>query len=675
MGQETYYQNLKTVTRSQVGSPETTDHRVPGLTILAHPDVRRVGERTVLHGLTSGHDVLLSRGEETVFAQPGGGERRGLADPHMSRSPLKLTPILSGGIRLDLNTTRTRVAAGDGTVIAENRDFTAADVERGIVLVLAGRIALLLHLLDATPREAPAFGLVGESPAITAVRCEIERVADVDAAVLLRGATGTGKELVARGIHRASPRRARPFVAVNLGALLPSFAAVELFGAVKGAYSGADRQRDGCFVRAHGGTLLLDEIDEASPEVQVMLLRTLQDHVVQAVGAETAQELDVRIIAATDADLEAEIEAGRFSAPLLYRLLSGYEIRLPLLADRRDDVGRLLVHFLREELVALGEGWRLEEHGKKAPWLPAGLVARLAECPWPGNVRQLKSVARQLVIANRGEPQLRLTSGIEDLLKPSPATGAAASAGAPASPPSPTALPPPGDALETRSVLRTLLLFDLVDSTRLIDRLGDRRALELMSRHDRATRALLPEYDGYEVDKSDGFLLLFERPADAVGFALEYHEMTRELSEELGVPVAARAGICLGEVFVRHNSPEEIARGAKSLEVEGLSKPAAARLMSLASRRQTLVTRSVFDLVRQVARGDHPLADAAIRWSRHGKYRLKGMETRVEVCEIGIDGTAPFTKPAGARSAERVEEASGGKDRRSEEDDDSAGVL
>ena len=385
-----------------------------------------------------------------------------------------------------------------------------------------------------------------------------------------------------------------------------------------------------------------------------MLLRTLQDHVVQPVGSETTVEVDVRIIAATDSHLEAEIEAGRFRAPLLYRLLSGYEIRLPALADRRDDVARLLLYFLREELVPLGEVWRMEDKGAKAPWLPADLVARLTESPWPGNVRQLKNVAKQLVIANRGESQLRLTPRIQELLEPSPIAIASPDR-TPATPsPTPAVLPTPDGESEARPVLRTILYLDLIDSTRLVDQLGDRRAFAVTSRHDRAVRALLPEYDGYEIDKSDGFQLLFERPVDAVGFALEYHETTRELSEELGVEVNARAGIFLGEVFVRRNSPEEVARGAKPLEIEGFSRPMAARLMALADRRQTLITRSVFDLARQAARGDHPLADPTIRWSCHGEYRLSGLKKRVEVCEVGIDGTAPFTTPESPGSAQKA---------------------
>ena len=140
-----------------------------------------------------------------------------------------------------------------------------------------------------------------------------------------------------------------------------------------------------------------------------------------------------------------------------------------------------------------------------------------------------------------------------------------------------------------RVVLKTLLLTDLVASTRLVESLGDQRAAAVMALHDRTARGLLEEYGGHEIDKSDGFLLLFGRPADALGYALAYHDKLAELSEELGVELAARAGIHLGEVFVRSNSPAEVARGAKALEVEGVAKPMAARLVSLAGSRQTLL--------------------------------------------------------------------------------------
>src|SRR5262249_34932398 len=156
---------------------------------------------------------------------------------------------------------------------------------------------------------------------------------------------GTGKELVARAIHESGRRRGAVCLSVNMGAIPPSLATSELFGAVRGAYTGAVRDHLGYFQRAHGGTLFLDEIGETPPEVQVMLLRVLEPGEVQRVGSPQTQKVDVRLIAATDADLERALHEGRFRAPLLHRL-SGYEIYIPPLRERRDDFGRLLFHFL-----------------------------------------------------------------------------------------------------------------------------------------------------------------------------------------------------------------------------------------------------------------------------------------------------------------------------------------
>src|SRR5262249_36055632 len=149
----------------------------------------------------------------------------------------------------------------------------------------------------------------------------------------------------------------RPFLALNLGALPPSLAAAELFGATRGAFTGAEQARRGYFRRAHGGTLFLDEIGETPQEVQPLLLRGLESGEIQPLGSEERVHADVRIVAATDTDLEQAVATGRFRGPLLHRL-GGYAIRLPALRERRDDIGRLLVHFLRCELAALGEEHR-----------------------------------------------------------------------------------------------------------------------------------------------------------------------------------------------------------------------------------------------------------------------------------------------------------------------------
>ncbi|HEX6903089.1 MAG TPA: sigma 54-interacting transcriptional regulator [Thermoanaerobaculia bacterium] len=393
--------------------------RMPALTVLAHPDVRRVGERVLLPDLVSGRPAELSR-LEPRFAQPWGGPVRPLADPHLSRSPVRLIPIdETGAVRLASEGDRCRL---DLLGAASPGEVSAAELARGVVLLLAERVALLLHLLPPVlPRETERFGLVGESAAVVGLRREIRRVADLDTPVLLLGETGTGKELVAQAIHAAGPRRIRPCLALNLGAVPPSLAASELFGAARGAFTGADRRRAGFFERADSGTLFLDEIGEASPEVQVLLLRALESGEIQPVGAETAQRVDVRVVAATDADLEVAAVQGRFRAPLLHRL-RGYEIRLPPLRERRDDVGRLFVHFLRQELAAMGEERLLDDVGRQGePWLPARLVARLAEHDWPGNVRELRNVARRVAVGSHDAGRAELPDGTERAAAPAAA--------------------------------------------------------------------------------------------------------------------------------------------------------------------------------------------------------------------------------------------------------------
>jgi two-component system nitrogen regulation response regulator GlnG len=368
-----------------------------------------VGERVLLAGLPAGREEILSR-REPQFSAPGSGILRPLSDPFLSRRPLRLTSGPEpGSIVLDGREAGTAVTADGGPVEGE-RVFSAAEIERGVVLLLAHRVVLLLSPLDPVGQaNLPSFGLVGESAPMLLLRREIQRVAPLDVAVLLRGETGTGKELVAQALHQASPRRFRPFFAANMGAVPATLAAAELFGAARGAYTGSERKREGYFQRADSGTLFLDEVGETPPEVQVLLLRALETQEIQAVGSEELRRVDVRLIAATDTDLERAVQAGRFRAPLVHRL-AGYEIRVPSLRQRRDDFGRLFFHFIREELAGQGDASLLATPPEGRPWVPAGLVARLAELDWPGNVRQLRNAARQLVIAGRdaGEPGMWL---------------------------------------------------------------------------------------------------------------------------------------------------------------------------------------------------------------------------------------------------------------------------
>ena len=393
---------------------------VPGLTIQCHPQVERVGERAALLDLSSGRETLLSR-TEPEFSPPGELTPRPLAVPYLSRRPWLLRPAAGGGITLLRGDSPISLAA-DGEPVDGEAGFSAAEVDRGVVLLLADRVVLLLHRFRSVIDDSlPRYGLVGLSDSLLDLCRQIARVADLNVPVLLRGESGTGKELVAAALHRASSRRDRPFLALNMGALPASLAAAELFGATRGAYTGAEHARRGYFRRAHGGTLFLDEIGEASQEVQPLLLRALESGEIQPLGSEEPARVDVRIVAATDADLEQAVAAGRFRAPLLHRL-GGYAIRLPALRERRDDIGRLFFHFLREELAVVGEERRLADPGPNAqPWPPAAWVAHLAAAPWPRNVRQLRNVARSLAIESRGTgedaAETHLPSAIEDLLR------------------------------------------------------------------------------------------------------------------------------------------------------------------------------------------------------------------------------------------------------------------
>ncbi len=394
---------------------------IAALSIVSHPVPHRVGQRLLLLALAEGRSVALSRNEPD-FLHPQGGLAQPLADPFVSsRSPVVFSPGPEGSLRLEAGEGSKVSIAGEP--LRGTRMLSAQEVATGVPLELAERVVLLLHLASPVTRtRVEALGMVGNSLGLQRVRDDIEQVADLDVPVLIRGETGSGKELIAKALHQRSPRRDRPFISVNLGALPKEIAAAELFGAVKGAYSGAVKDREGLFRAAQGGTLFLDEVGEASSEVQVMLLRVLEEREMFPVGSSTAVPTDVRLLTATDAHLEKQIQEGRFKAPLLHRL-AGYEIRVPPLRERREDIGSLFLHFAREELEAIGEAQRLNvPEGTSELWLPASLASWLVRYPWPGNIRQLRNLTRRIIINNRGQPGgLELDPRLEQELAPPPA--------------------------------------------------------------------------------------------------------------------------------------------------------------------------------------------------------------------------------------------------------------
>ncbi len=384
----------------------------PCLTIVSHPSPMRAGERLVLGALLSVGAVAVSRvGPD--FVPPGATLGLPLADTFLSRKPLVFEGVGDGRVRLRVEPGGTQVWVEDAPLTG-SREFGPEELAVGVSLVLAERVVLLLHLTPASDGAgADDLGMVGHGAGMRRVREDVVRVADLKVPVLVRGETGSGKELVARAIHQRGPRRQGPFVSVNLGAIPKELAAAELFGARRGAYTGATQEREGFFRAAHGGTLFLDEVGEAPPEVQVMLLRVLETSEVYPVGGHSPVAVDVRLITATDADLEERIRQGVFKAPLLHRL-AGYEVQVPPLRERREDIGLLFQHFARQEAEALGDGHRLESRSSAAePWLPSALAVRLVRFGWPGNVRQLRNLARQLVIGSRGQGALKATPRLE----------------------------------------------------------------------------------------------------------------------------------------------------------------------------------------------------------------------------------------------------------------------
>ena len=383
-------------TTQQLSAADRSGDRRPvvALTILAHPDMGRVGERALLYDLAR-EPVRLSR-LAPAFAPATGGRGRPIDDSFTSRSPVTIRRDGEVGLRVE-------AAAGAGAVVAGQpldgaRAITDAELDGGVTIELGPRVAVLLHRHALATALPPAFDLVGDSDAIVAVRAAIARIAPLGLPVLIRGETGTGKELVARAIHAAS-RRTGPLVAVNVAAIPPSTASSALFGHVRGAFTGAVADLDGHFRDAEGGTLFLDEIGEIPLDVQATMLRAIESSEVQPVGAGRAVPVDVRLIAATDRDLEAAVGAGRFREALLHRL-AAFQLVVPPLRARRDDIARLLVGFLREDLAAAGRDRVLSEPDRRRPWLPAPVVAELVRGAWPGNVRQLRNVARQLAMAH-----------------------------------------------------------------------------------------------------------------------------------------------------------------------------------------------------------------------------------------------------------------------------------
>ncbi|MFO0931399.1 MAG: sigma 54-interacting transcriptional regulator [Planctomycetota bacterium] len=356
--------------------------------------------------LTDGEAVLVRDGDDPA-----------LRGPHAS--------LVTSPFRSTLAAPLATAEGVAGLVVLEARDagrFTEADLE--VVATVARQAGLALRTIGALStaraelRRATSAGatagaveILGASPAVRALIAQVDRAAPTDATVLVRGETGTGKELVARRLHAGSARRGGPFVALNCAAIVEGLVESELFGHEKGAFTGADARTDGRIAQAAGGTLFLDEVGELSPALQAKLLRVLSDRTYTRVGGRDVLRLDCRLVAATHRDLPAMVRAGAFREDLWYRL-AVVTIDTPPLRDRGDDVETLAERFLERIAARLG---------RRTPRLSADARAALRAHRWPGNVRELENALERAVVLSSGD-----TLTAADLPRPAPPVAAGA---------------------------------------------------------------------------------------------------------------------------------------------------------------------------------------------------------------------------------------------------------
>jgi DNA-binding NtrC family response regulator len=338
--------------------------------------VRRF-EVAVVDGPDRGARAVSEDDELTIGTAAGTGLR--LTDPAVSRHHCAVRACARGLELRDL-------ASTNGTFLGEHeviRGFVRSGARIRVGATTLAVAVLADEIEHPLAREGRFGDLLGESPAMRRLYPLLARCAASDATVLIEGETGTGKELVAEAIHAASARRDGPFVVVDCSALPRQLAESELFGHVRGAFTGADVERTGAFEDAGGGTIFLDEIGELPLDLQPLLLRALENRTIRRVGTNHPRPIDVRVIAASHRDLRADVNRKRFRADLLYRL-NVLRVEVPPLRDREGDLALLAAHF-----------WRLFRPGEA---VPAALVAELAAQPWPGNVRELRNAVERSAI-------------------------------------------------------------------------------------------------------------------------------------------------------------------------------------------------------------------------------------------------------------------------------------
>ncbi len=365
--------------------------------------VRSLGHHDiVVADLAAARTVVAERDVDLVISdlRMAGGSGLDVLDAVRRLAPE--TPVI---VLTAYGTVETAVQAmQSGAFDYIQKPFETVEMELRIARALTLRRYRLEndYLREESETQQGLEDLIGVSPAIRRVFALVQQVASSDASILITGETGTGKELVARAIHRRSARSEHLLVPINLAAVPVDLLESELFGHVRGAFTGAVAERAGKLELAHGGTLFLDEIADFPLALQPKVLRVLQDGIVERVGTNQRREVDVRVISATNRDLDAAVAAGRFRSDLYYRLRV-IQIEMPPLRDRREDVRYLVAHFLRKFGQRRANG---------VPRITEPALRLLEEYPWPGNVRELENVLERAVVLCRRDT---LTADLLDL--------------------------------------------------------------------------------------------------------------------------------------------------------------------------------------------------------------------------------------------------------------------
>lgn len=382
--------------------------RVPMLVIATHPDRTRIGERAALMDLHNQDNDYLSR-VKPEFAK-NGNVGRALLDEFISRSPIIFQRESGDRIRLKAHSTKTRVTIA-GRAVQDEYILQERELDNGVVIGLNHRIVLLLKLLplhdSAVDDNDVLFGISSD---IRAIRQRVEQLAGMTLPVMIRGAAGVGKQQAAYAIHQASKGKSQPFISVNLAAIHDAVAEVELFGSARNG-----TRQPGYFEQANGGTIVLEDIEDASISVHRLLYTILQSQSVVPVGTDEALPINCRIMLTSHQD-PAGIEENSILSMLIEKL-SAYQLFIPPLTERREDIGLLFDYFVREQWRKLYSG---RVHDVK---IPGELMSQLLTFHWPGNVRQLRNVARQVVIDSREQEQLHLDPQLLSMLKPGAANG------------------------------------------------------------------------------------------------------------------------------------------------------------------------------------------------------------------------------------------------------------